>query len=57
MSTCNWQLVDIADDTVVRCTACGTQFSTQDLQNVTTSKEEDMPNYCPHCGAKTTYVE
>lgn len=57
MNTCEWQLVDPADDTVIRCTACGTQFSFQALMDVATSEDDSMPNYCPHCGAKTTYGE
>lgn len=55
MKECMWQSVN--DDMTVLCTACGKEFSLIDLQNVATGETEDLPNYCPHCGAKTTYPE
>lgn len=31
------------------CSVCRTQYYIDDLYNV---GENDLPNYCPHCGAK-----
>ena len=50
MNTCEWQSVN--DDMVVRCTTCGKEFQFANLQAVATDLD-DVPNYCPHCGAKT----
>ena len=56
MKECEWQLIDIADNSIVCCTTCGTEFSLFALQCVA-DEAHDVPNYCPHCGAKTVYKE
>lgn len=46
-----------ADETVyttgeVWCSVCRTLYYIGDLYNVGENAQSNLPNYCPHCGAK-----
>ena len=36
----------------VWCSVCKTEYYIDDLYNVGENAQNDLPNYCPHCGAK-----
>ena len=41
-------------DGLVQCSVCRTTYYAEDLYCVGEKAQSELPNYCPHCGAKMT---
>lgn len=41
-------------DGFVQCSVCRTTYYAEDLYCVGEKAQSELPNYCPHCGAKMT---